>query len=237
MLTLIIATRNAHKVGELRAMLPDKFRFLTLRDFPAAPEVVEDANSFSGNAVKKSVQLSRWLAANRDSNSLSKELSPDQTFILADDSGLEVDALGGAPGIHSARFAAIDSGTKGNSPDLANNKKLLRLLASVPIEKRWARFRCVLALTPLVERLDENNSTVCLADEAELRTEIFEGVCEGQIDFAPSGEGGFGYDPLFIPKAFDKSFSELGDAEKNKISHRAKALEKLKHRLACFNSA
>jgi XTP/dITP diphosphohydrolase len=89
----------------------------------------------------------------------------------------------------------------------------------------------VIALAPIVSHADEPQSSICLADEAELRTEIFEGACEGHIAFAGSGRGGFGYDPLFVPNGFDKSFAELGEAEKNKISHRAKALEKLRERL------
>jgi XTP/dITP diphosphohydrolase len=222
MQTLIIATRNAHKVGEIREILGEQFRFLTLNDFPGAPKTVEDANSFAGNATKKAVELANWISRN------GSELDFENAFVLADDSGLEVDALNGAPGIYSARFANLQG--DGNSSDSANNEKLLRLLEDVPMEKRTARFRCVIALTPIVLPGHESESSVCYADEAELRTEIFDGACEGRIAFVGSGQGGFGYDPLFVPNGFEKSFAELGEGEKNKISHRARALEKLRKR-------
>jgi XTP/dITP diphosphohydrolase len=220
MTTLIIATRNAHKVEEIRGILGAQFHFLTLRDFPNAPTVIEDAHTFAGNATKKAVELANWLR-----NPQSAIRNP---FALADDSGLEVDALGGAPGVHSARFAALDSGAAGNSSDAENNAKLLRLLDNVPAEKRTGRFRCVIALTPVSDAGPENSSPVCSANEHELQTELFDGACEGRIAFAPSGAKGFGYDPLFVPDGFEQSFAELGEDVKNRISHRAKALEKLR---------
>jgi XTP/dITP diphosphohydrolase len=206
MVNLLIATRNAHKVEEIRAILGQGFLYLALDAFPGAPEVVEDAGTFAGNATKKSVGLAKWLAETRAAGPL---------YVLADDSGLEVDALGGAPGVHSARFAALDSGTAGNSASADNNAKLLRLLGNLPREKRTARFRCVLALTP-----------VPLG-----QTELFEGVCEGRIDFAPRGQRGFGYDPLFVPTGYEATFGELSEEVKNGISHRAKALQELRRRL------
>jgi XTP/dITP diphosphohydrolase len=224
--TFLIATRNAHKVGEIRAILGDQYRYLTLEDFPNAPKVIEDASTFAGNATKKAVELAKWLPSSRPST-----LDPRPFFVLADDSGLEVDALNGAPGVYSARFAVMDSGNEGNSKDSDNNAKLLRLLKDVPREKRTARFRCVIALTP-VEYVTRNtqhaSSPVCYADELELQTETFDGTCEGRIDFAPRGQGGFGYDPLFIPNGFEQSFAELGEDVKNNLSHRSKALAKLK---------
>jgi XTP/dITP diphosphohydrolase len=223
MTTLLIATRNAHKVEEIRAILSGSFQFLTLRDFPMAPEVVEDAATFAGNATKKAVTLAQWRAAQH-------EKTP-QLFVLADDSGLEVDVLKGAPGVHSARFAALDTGHAGNSSDADNNAKLMRLLRDVPARERAARFRCVLALTPVPQDSVTNSSPVCAANETELGTELFDGVCEGHIAHAPSGKGGFGYDPLFIPTGHPVSFAELGEAVKNQISHRAKALAKLRARL------
>lgn len=228
MTTLLIATRNAHKVGEIRAILgaPD-FSYVTLTDFPSAPKTVEDAPTFSGNATKKAVELARWLSSH---SQFTTHHSPP-AYVLADDSGLEVDAVGGAPGVHSARFAALDSGNPGNSPDAENNAKLLRLLADVPAEKRRARFRCVLALTPVLGHRIESSSPVCYADEFELQTELFEGVCEGSILSAPRGKGGFGYDPLFVPQGFEQSYAELGEEIKNRLSHRARALEKLRERL------
>lgn len=225
MTTLLIATRNLHKVGEIRAILGDDFSYLTLQDFPGAPNVIEDATTFAGNASKKAVELARWL----DEGKLSTfNRQPATTSVLADDSGLEVDALNGQPGVHSARFAALDTGGPGNSRDADNNAKLLRLLRDVPIAKRTARFRCVLALTPVIGEQVESASPVCYADEHELQTRLFDGACEGRIEFAPRGQGGFGYDPLFIPNGFTESFAELGEAVKNRLSHRAQALVKLK---------
>lgn len=221
MKTFLIATRNAHKVEEIRSILGGHFEFLTLADFPGAPTVVEDAPTFAGNATKKAAGLGRWLA---DSGLPDV---PADLWVLADDSGLEVDALNGAPGVHSARFAAVDHLKDGNTPDADNNAKLLRLLRDVPAEKRTARFRCVIAATPVWMESAGNSSPVCYLDiEPEL--DVFDGACEGRIDFAPHGSGGFGYDPLFIPVGFDQSFAELGESVKDKISHRAKALAKLK---------
>ena len=223
MTTLLLATRNAHKVGEIRAILGPQFRFRTLHDFPDAPKVVEDADTFAGNATKKAVELAKWVAAKH----------PTSNFVLADDSGLEVDALNGSPGVHSARFAALDRSADGssarateNSPDAPNNTKLLRLLKDVPLEKRTARFRCVIALVPVPHEQVESTSPVCFADE--FAAQIFDGACEGRIQFSASGQGGFGYDPLFVPDGFNQSFAELGEDVKNQLSHRAKALVKLK---------
>ena len=207
MTTLLIATRNAHKVGEIQAILGAKFRCLTLKDFPDALAVVEDADTFAGNATKKATELARWLA------SIQHPASSIQ-FVLADDSGLEVDALDGAPGVHSARFAALDKNE--NSHDADNNAKLLRLLKDVPLEKRTGRFHCVIALV-------ESHPPSSI-----LHPQIFDGTCEGRIQFAASGQGGFGYDPLFVPDGFKQSFAELGEDVKNRLSHRAKALAKLK---------
>ena len=222
MTTLLIATRNAHKVGEIQAILGAQFQFLTLNDFPNAPKVIEDAETFSGNATKKAVELARWLSGSPLITHHSSLL------VLADDSGLEVDALNGAPGVHSARFAALDKNE--NSKDADNNAKLLRLLNEVPLEKCTARFRCVIALAPIPERNTKYASPVCFADKFE--AQLFDGACEGQIRSSPRGQGGFGYDPLFVPDGFTQSFAELGEDVKNKLSHRAKALAKLK---AYFN--
>lgn len=203
MTTLLIATRNAHKTAEIRQILGGDFVVRDLSEFPEAPTVVEDAETFDGNARKKAESLARWIPTNAFSG---------ESYILADDSGLEVDALGGAPGVHSARFAALETGSDTNSPDSDNNAKLLRLLDGIAREKRTARFRCVLALASVGDK-----GTVC-----------FDGVCEGRIAAAPSGCGGFGYDPLFLPDGYDLSFADLGDGVKNKISHRAKALKDMR---------
>jgi XTP/dITP diphosphohydrolase len=222
MTTLLIATRNAHKVGEIQAILGAAFRCLTLKEFPDAPPVVEDADTFAGNATKKAAELAWWLTP-RISNFKFQISNP--AFVLADDSGLEVDALNGAPGVHSARFAALDKSE--NSPDADNSAKLLRLLKDVPLEKRNGRFRCAIALVAVPEKSLKSASPVCFADE--FAPQIFDGACEGRIQFSASGTGGFGYDPLFMPDGFTQSFAELGEEVKNQISHRAKALAKLKN--------
>jgi XTP/dITP diphosphohydrolase len=219
MTTLLIATRNAHKTGEIQTILGTRFHCLTLEKFPGAPTVLEDADTFAGNATKKATELAKWLT--------TKALQPQSStisYVLADDSGLEVDALNGAPGVHSARFAALgqsaddpSSSPKQNSPDADNNAKLLRLLKDVPQEKRSARFRCVIALIEIHH------------PSAIGKCQIFDGECEGRIQLTASGDSGFGYDPLFVPDGFTQSFAELGDEAKNKISHRAKALETLKN--------
>lgn len=214
--TLIIASRNRHKAGEIEAILGSGARCLTLNEFPEAPPLIEDASTFAGNAARKATQLAQWLGG---SPSRAPDLPPD-SLILADDSGLEVDALDGAPGVYSARFAALESGRAGNSSDAENNARLLELLGDLPLERRTARFRCVLALASV-------NSVGAAGDP-----HLFEGACEGRILFAPKGRGGFGYDPLFVPNGFTESFAELGESVKNRISHRACALARLREWLA-----
>ena len=220
MTTLLIATRNAHKVGEIQAILGADFRCLTLKEFPDAPPVIEDADTFAGNATKKAVELAKWLAEDKSGK---RKAESGNYFVLADDSGLEVDVLNGAPGVHSARFAALERSADGssaspheNSKDTDNNAKLLRLLKNVPPEKLTARFRCVIALVEINRQSAIGNR------------QLFDGTCEGRIQLTASGGGGFGYDPLFVPEGFKQSFAELGEDVKNKISHRAQALEKLK---------
>jgi XTP/dITP diphosphohydrolase len=227
MVSLIIATRNPHKVGEIGAMLGPDFKCSSLRDLQNSPAVVEDATTFAGNATKKAVAIARWLSGKRITEVC------ERVYVLADDSGLEVDALGGAPGVNSARFAALDSGGAGNSPDDENNRKLLWWLQNVSADNRTGRFRCVLALCPLIPSSNPcSSSPVCAADEWEMSTELFEGVCEGRIAESPSGSRGFGYDPLFIPVGYQQSFAELGEDIKNTMSHRSKALARLKARFA-----
>jgi XTP/dITP diphosphohydrolase len=216
---LLIATRNQHKLDEFRHLLGPRFRYRSLADFANSPQVVEDADTFAGNAAKKAESLAAWLARHPDAERARAEFAAAPMLVLADDSGLEVDALNGAPGVHSARFAALDTGAPGNSDDAANNAKLLRLLAEVPALRRTGRFRCVLALT----RLD--------AAAGNWSTDLFEGRCEGRIGFEPEGRGGFGYDPLFYPDGYTKSFATLGRAVKSDISHRARALAALRQHL------
>jgi XTP/dITP diphosphohydrolase len=180
----VIATRNTHKLEEIRAIFNiDDLDVCSALDFPDIPDTVEDRDTFEGNAIKKAQELC-------DATGL---------MTLADDSGLEVDALDGAPGVYSARYA-------GEPCDYAaNNTKLLRELDGK--ENRRARFRTVIALA----RPGEEPLTV-------------EGFCEGVIIDQLRGELGFGYDPLFIPDGYDQTFAELPAEVKNKISHRANAL-------------
>jgi len=211
MTNLLIATGNRHKVDEIQSILGATFVCRSLADRPDAPKVAEDAGTFAGNATKKAVTIHKWLA----------ERSPSETpLVVADDSGLEVDALNGDPGVHSARFAAMDrSGELSvNSSDRENLEKLLCLLRGVPADSRTARFRCVIALAGLPEGV-----------------RCFEGVCEGRIQMQPTGQGGFGYDPIFVPDGYHQSFAALDAEVKNRISHRAKALEQLKSSLRALN--
>lgn len=216
MTNLFIATGNAHKVQEIRAVLGPAFTVFSQRDANVKLEPEETGATFAENARIKAVTWAAYFAADVCNLNLD--------YVLADDSGLEVDALGGAPGVHSARFAALDDGRPGNSPDAENNAKLLRLLAEVPVERRSARFRCVLALTPVLP-----GATV---GKLVAGTAWFSGACEGRIAFGPAGSGGFGYDPLFVPEGFAVSFAELGEAVKNRLSHRAKALAGLRAHVA-----
>jgi XTP/dITP diphosphohydrolase len=219
MKTIAIATRNAHKVREIQDMLRGEFRCLGTDDFPGAPTAKEDAATFEGNAVKKALALANWFQTNQ--NPALEKIPGTFFYVLADDSGLEVDALGGAPGVLSARFAA-DEKSQGNASDAANNRKLLALIEKTPREKRTARFRCAMALARV--RGDD-----CVSgDLTEKDARVFEGACEGHIIDAPSGGGGFGYDPLFVPNGHLQTFAELGDGIKNEISHRAIALEKVR---------
>jgi XTP/dITP diphosphohydrolase len=233
--SLIIATRNIHKAQEIRAALGSGFRYLTLLDFPAAPAVQENADSLAGNATEKAVQLAAWLASHMDlwpqTRAADSPAEPETRFVLADDSGLEVDALGGAPGVHSARFASLDAVSAVNATDAENNAKLLRLLLHVPPEKRTARFRCVIALTPLPPISAGLAASPAGEKDLRARTELYEGICYGHITLEPKGQAGFGYDPLFIPEERERTFAELEQQEKNRISHRARALQKLRHRL------
>lgn len=216
--TVLLATRNRHKVGEIRALLGAEHHYLTLADLPGAPALPETGATFAENARQKALALAAWVRAVRPPG-VPGPGTP--VWVLADDSGLEVDALGGRPGVHSARFAALDTGQPGNSSDADNNAKLRRLLAGVPAAQRRARFRCAVALVPV---WPEGGGTVAC--------QLFEGTCEGRIDLAPRGEHGFGYDPLFVPEGMDRTFAELGEAEKNRLSHRARALAHVRDWLA-----
>ena len=217
---LVLATRNDHKAQEVQQILG--LRVITLAELSGAPATIEDQDSFAGNATKKALDLARWLGRaelplrpSMPGGAAAPPYRGEFAFILADDSGLEVDALGGAPGVHSARYAYLGTNRPGNAPDAENNAKLLHLLERVPLEKRTARFRCVIALAAKESQSAEN-------------VEIFEGTCEGRIGSEAHGAAGFGYDPLFLPEGLQQTFAEIGETVKNRISHRAQALRNLR---------
>jgi len=186
---IVLATRNKKKVEEIRRITADlTITIRSLADFPDCPETVEDRDTFEGNATKKAVEICRCTGRTA----------------LADDSGLAVDALNGAPGVYSARYAGEGAN------DVRNNEKLLSALSEVPSGKRSARFVCCMALA--------------FAD-GTVRT--FFGEARGSITLEPKGKTGFGYDPVFLPDGFDRTFAEMTGAEKDRLSHRGKALEKL----------
>lgn len=198
---IVIATNNAHKVEEIRTALDfEGWEFLTLADIAPYPEPEEDADTFARNARIKAM-------AAHEASGLAA---------LADDSGLEVDALDGKPGVFSARY----SGEHGD--DDANNAKVLRELEGVEDARRSARFVCALSF------IDEDGS----------ETSAF-GTIEGRIAHGLSGQGGFGYDPMFLPEefGFTKSLAEVSQEEKNAISHRGNALRALKEKLGEANSS
>lgn len=193
---LLVATRNAHKTEEIRQMLDGRYMVEDLngKDFPA---VEETGTTFLANAKLKAEEISKLSSG----------------IILSDDSGLEVDALDGDPGVYSSRYA-------GNAGDNeANNVKLLSEMAKLPSDTpRTARFRCVMVLA-------ENGQELA----------HFNGSVEGSIISELTGDGGFGYDPLFIPDGYEQTFAQLGDAVKNTLSHRANALNQAAEWLSTNN--
>lgn len=193
---IILATRNKGKIREIRSLFASAdIEIMSLDDIQGCPDIIEDGDTFKDNAFKKAhgiAEVTGFMA-------------------LADDSGLEVDALSGAPGVHSARFAGE------GADDEANNRKLLDMLQGVSEEKRTARFRCVIVL------YDPSGRWISA-----------EGVCEGVISSAPKGENGFGYDPIFFLPGVGCTMAELTKEEKNSLSHRSMALKKLLAELPDF---
>ncbi len=190
--TLVLATRNPHKTEEIRAMLADLS--ITVRDlteFPDCPDVEEDGRTLEENAMKKALSAHRCTGLP----------------VIADDTGLEVYYLLGAPGVYSARYAGEDATYEDN------NQKLLKEMTQVPPRKRQARFRCVVALV------------------GKGFEQLFEGKVEGDILRSPRGTNGFGYDPVFRPEGEERSYAQLSAEEKNSISHRAIAIRRLKEHL------
>ena len=197
MVRLLLATRNAHKTREFAEILGKDFEVSDLSSVRDAPEIKETGGSFEENAILKALAVSQRRSASGG-------------LVVADDSGLDVDALNGTPGIYSARYAGE------NASDKANVDTLLRALSrqNLPASKRTARFRCVIALARAGKLLG-----------------TFEGVVEGAIVDLARGRNGFGYDPIFVPEGFDRTFAELPATIKNKISHRAKAITRLREAL------
>ncbi len=183
---LVFATNNAHKLDEIRAILGDKIEVLSLKDINCDADIPETADTLEGNAALKAEYI-------------YKNYGLD---CFADDTGLEVEALGGAPGVYSARYAGGD----GHDSE-ANMRKLLQELDGE--HNRKAQFRTV----------------ICLIEKGE--EHLFEGIVKGSIIEQKRGASGFGYDPVFMPEGYEETFAEMGNAEKNKISHRARAVEKL----------
>ena len=184
---LLIATSNPGKIRELESLLATlPLRLRSLREFPAIQEIVETGTTFAENATLKATGYARQT----------------HLWTLADDSGLEVAALGGAPGVYSARYAGPEA------TEAERIARLLEELSRVDDTERHARFNCV----------------IVLADPAAQVINVAEGTCEGHLTHAPRGTGGFGYDPLFVPHGFRQTFGELPDQVKQSISHRARAL-------------
>jgi len=188
MQTLLIATRNAHKTREIGQMLGSGWRVSDLLSFPHSPVMEETGATFEENAMLKALGISQVFTG----------------LVLADDSGLEVDALGGAPGVRSARFAG------GNANDAENRRALIQLLKNLRGDELKARFRCVMVLATQGELLGS-----------------FEGTVEGKVIPEERGFGGFGYDSLFIPNGYSETFAELQPEIKNSLSHRGRALAKV----------
>ena len=190
LMILVLASGNQGKIAELRDLLKETpFIIHSCADYPSCPELPETGDSFEANARIKAGIVSRFTGH----------------WTLGDDSGLEVDALHGAPGIYSASFAGEQAS------DAENKTLLLDRLSVTPEGQRSAQFRCVLALA---------------APDGRMWT--VEGICRGRIGAVPKGARGFGYDPLFVPEGYDQTFAELDSGVKNRISHRARALERLK---------
>jgi XTP/dITP diphosphohydrolase len=202
---LIIGTTNAHKGSELADLLePLGFEIRTLKDFPNALDVVEDGDSFAANARLKASKQAKHLGA----------------WVLADDSGLEVDALGGAPGIFSARYS--ENAVAGTGGDADNNAKLLAELVDVPWEKRGARYFCHVAVADPTGTIRAESS----------------GECRGRIRTEEHGTHGFGYDPLFEIREYHLTFGQLGANVKAVLSHRARAMRAIvPHLLALVESS
>lgn len=216
----VIATASAGKIRDFAHILgTDHYEFKTLKDIGFDEEIIENGNSFAENAIIKSNTTALWLAKRGI-----------EATVLADDSGLEVFALGGAPGIYSARYSGV------HGADEDNNTLLLKNLAG--IEDRKARYFCALSYqtvkrvdAPVLNGATLNGAGTRVGDFVVSEPQIFEGECRGQINFAPVGDMGFGYDPLFVPDGETRTFAQMELEEKKAISHRGNAIRALKKAL------
>ncbi len=199
---IVIATTNLGKKRELEQMLDSEVEILSLRDFKNIKEVEENGQSFAENARKKAIGYAKQT----------------NMYTLADDSGLEIDALGGAPGVHSARFSGTHKNHSSSLIDHENIEKVLQLMKEVPKSKRTARFVC----------------SLCLASPEGVIFEV-EGQLEGLITSKKYGDNGFGYDPIFYVPSMDKTTAQMSEEEKNSISHRGEAIKKFKEQLLKSN--
>ena len=198
---IVFATNNKHKLEEIRSILGDDFEVLSLSDIGCHEDIPETSDTLEGNAMQKAQYV----------------FDKYGYACFADDTGLEVEALGGEPGIYSARYAALDGDDSISHDSEANMAKLLRKLEG--IENRKARFRTVIALI--------TNAPLPFGEGMGERLQLFEGIVNGSIIKERRGGEGFGYDPIFQPEGYDKTFAELGNEVKNHISHRARAVQKL----------
>ncbi len=206
---LVFASNNAHKLSEMRAIMPAGVDIVSLRDIGFEQEIEETGTTLEENSMIKARTV--WEFIRHQPSAASSQIDG----IFADDTGLEIDALDGAPGVYTARWYLMDKGAKEAKTDLenfaANRAKALRELAGK--DNRQCQFRTVI--------------TLIWNQEPGCRTQQVEGVVRGQIATEEYGEGGFGYDPVFIPEGYDKTFGELSAEIKNTISHRARALAEL----------
>jgi XTP/dITP diphosphohydrolase len=193
---LVVATQNKKKLEEIKEILKDlDLKIISLADYPAVPRIVENGSTFKENAIKKALKIAKFTG----------------DLTLGEDSGLCVKALGGAPGVRSARFSGQDKN------DDKNNAKLLKMLLRSPLKKRSAYYACAVALA-------DKNGLIG----------VVEGRCSGKISFIAQGSFGFGYDPLFLIPKYKKTFGQLGGAVKHRMSHRFRALTKARKTLAAY---
>lgn len=212
---LVFASNNAHKLSEVRAMMPSSVEVLSLHDIGFEQEIEEDGMTLEANSEIKARTVAEFISGKR------KVESGRIDGVFADDTGLEIDALGGRPGVHTARWYLEDGGKElsGQANFAANRAKALRELAGKT--DRGCQFRTVITLIWL------RSETACAVGSEKAGIIQVEGVVRGRMATEEYGEGGFGYDPIFIPEGYEKTFGELPAEIKNNISHRARAMQEL----------